>query len=204
MPGVSPAPDCPVRIVCFRGGPLPIRVCRENVVAVLGERMARETALSIVSLGWFVSQSVGSKRIRCGVVAEHGPSPPAAICEPLAVLSHEINLTQRTRLRRLAGVYLVPFRVPTDLRQLGAVWKALAVTGEAVLVGVDHHRISKNHSDQAALFTSGDYGPALVSPELRECQPVRHCDRIFVRSGRCSTTEDSEGCRTCNDCWDAS
>ena len=70
----------------------PVPVLRENVISCLHERMARKPALGVVRLRWLVSQGAGHESIGCSVIVEHGPSPPAAIREPLAVLQHEVDV----------------------------------------------------------------------------------------------------------------
>jgi hypothetical protein len=67
----------------------PLSVIRENVVAVLHHRVAREPALRVVFLRRIVRGSGGLKRIGRRVIIELGPSPSAAVREPRAVLHHE-------------------------------------------------------------------------------------------------------------------
>src|SRR6266481_6875603 len=154
----------------------PLSVLRENVVAVLHHRVAREPALRVVFLRRIVRDSGGLKRIGRRVIAERAPSPSAAVREPLAVLHHEINVMLGTWHRWLTGVRLLFFRVPMNFRHLGAVRERLAVAGHAFLIGVDHWRIPHDHSDLAAGRTDRDDWPAFVSPELGECEPIRHFD----------------------------
>src|SRR5579859_4500544 len=70
----------------------PVSVIRENVVSCLHDRVAREPALGVVPLRRMVRQGAGRERIGCSVIVEHGPSPPAAVREPVAVLLHEVNI----------------------------------------------------------------------------------------------------------------
>src|SRR6266404_330016 len=175
------------------GSPLP--VLRENVVAVLRYRVAREPALGVVPLRWLVSHGEGPERIRGALIHERGPPPSAAVREPLAVPHHEINVMQGTWHRRLTGARLVLFRVPMDLRHLGTVWERLAVAGNASLVGVDHHGIPEDHGDQASVLTGGDYRPAFVSPELRECEPSRYFHGVLVLRGKGPAAQDGEHSR---------
>src|SRR5229473_1539337 len=67
-------------------------VIRENVISCLHHRVAREPALGVVPLWRLASQGAGRERIGCSVIVEHGPSPPAAVREPLAVLHHEVHV----------------------------------------------------------------------------------------------------------------
>jgi hypothetical protein len=62
------------------------------------------------------------------VIVEHAIAPPAAVREPPAVLHHEVDVMLGTWHRR-CGERLHLFRVPVDLRQLGAVRERLAVAG---------------------------------------------------------------------------
>ena len=75
----------------------PVPVIRENVISCLRHRVAREPALGVVPLRRLVSQGAGSERIRCSVIEEDGPSPPAAVREPLAVLYHEVDASWPTQ-----------------------------------------------------------------------------------------------------------
>jgi Homeodomain-like domain len=106
------------------------------------------------------------------------PSPFAAVRKPLAVLHHEVDVMLGARHRR-CGERLHHFRVPMDLRQLGAVGERLTVAGNAGRVGVDHHGISEDRSKQGSIVTDGDNLPSLVSPELRECEPIRHLQSVL-------------------------
>ncbi len=83
----------------WRAFPLPVRVIRENVVSCLDARVACEPALGVVPLWWMVSQGAGLESIGCSVIVERGPSPPAAVGEPLAVFYHEIHIMLGTRHR---------------------------------------------------------------------------------------------------------
>src|SRR6185369_5566561 len=87
----------------------PLPVFRENVVAVLHYRVARESALGVVPLRWIVSHGGRHERIGRGVVLERRPSPAAAVRESLAVLHHEINIVLGAWHRWLAGGRLVLF-----------------------------------------------------------------------------------------------
>src|SRR2546422_3456954 len=71
-------------------------VIREDVVSRLHDRVARESTLGVVPLRWRVGR--GSGREPPGrLILEHGPSPPAAVREPLAVLHHKVDVMQRAR-----------------------------------------------------------------------------------------------------------
>src|SRR5438094_1109060 len=172
---------------CARGQPL--RLCvsaalviREDVVSVLHDRVAPQSTLGVVPLRGKVGCGAGREGAGRRVIVERGPSPPAAVCEPLAVLHHEVDVMLRARHRR-GGERLHLFRVPMDLRHLGAVGERLAVPGNAGPVGRDHHGISEDHSHQGSVLTDGDNLPGLVSPELGEREPTRHLQGVLVLGG---------------------
>jgi len=71
-----------------------------------------------------------------------------------------------------------------DFRHLGAIWERFAVAGHAVPKGGDCDRIPQDHSKLAAVLAHRDDQPVFVSPELGECEPTRHFDRVFVLSGK--------------------
>src|SRR5262245_39328477 len=79
-----------------------------------------------------------------------------------------------------------------DLRHLGTVWERLAVARNAGQVGVDHHGISEDHSDQLVVLTNGNNLPAFVSPKLREREPTRHFQGVLVLLGKGHAAQDSE------------
>src|SRR5258708_26723802 len=179
----------------------PLSVLRENVVAVLHHRVARDPALRVVFLRRVVRYSGGLKRIGRRVIVESAPSPSAAVREPLAVLHHEINVMLGAWHRWLTGVRLLFFRVSMNFRHLGAVRERLAIAGHAFLIGVDHYRIPYDHSDLASVLTDRDHWPVLVSPKLREREPVRYLHSVFVlRGNRDTSRQDGDRHRnTVND-----
>src|SRR5207244_10120520 len=75
-------------------------VIREDVVSRLHDRVARESTLGVVPLRWRVGRGSGREPPGRGLILEHGPSPPAAVREPLAVFYHKVDVMQRTRHRR--------------------------------------------------------------------------------------------------------
>src|SRR5580692_7560411 len=85
--------------------------------------------------------------------------------------------------RRRAGFTGIHFRVPMDLRHLGAIRKGLAVTGNARLISVDHHRISQDRSERISVMAEGDHRPAFVSPELRKRETIRYFEGVLVLRG---------------------
>src|SRR5689334_7652703 len=97
---------------------------------------------------------------------------------------------QGTWHRRLSRVRLLFFRVPMDFRHLSAIWESLAVAGHAFLIGIDHYRISHDHSDQAFILTDRDYWPGFVSLELGEREPARNLDGVLVRRGNGRAAQD--------------
>src|SRR5438034_969231 len=169
----------------------PLSVIRENVVAVLHHRVAREPALRVVFLRRIVRCSGGLKRIGRGVIVELGPSPSAAVREPLAVLHHETSVKLGTWHRWLTGIRLLNFRVPMNFRHLGAVWERLAIAGHAFLIGVDHYRIPHDHSDLASVLTDRDHWPVLVSPKLREPEATWYLHSVFVLRGNRDTSRQN-------------
>src|SRR6266550_6262592 len=157
----------------------PLPVVRENVISGLHGRVAHEPALGVVALRGLVSRGGGRERIGRSVILERGPSPAAAVREPLAILHHEVDVMQACRHRRSWERFQL-FRVPMDLRHLGAVGERLAVTGNAGLVGLDHHGIGEDQSHHLFIVTDGDSLPTFVSSELREREPIRHSHGVLV------------------------
>src|SRR5215469_8132907 len=78
----------------------PLLVVRENVISCLHDRVAPEPALGVVPLRRLVGRGGGRERIGRSVVVERGPSPSAAVREPLAVLHHEVDVMQACRHHR--------------------------------------------------------------------------------------------------------
>ena len=72
-------------------------VRRENVILCFHYRMAREPALGVVPLRRLVSYGPGVNVSDAASYSNCGPSPFAAVREPLAVLHHEINVMQGVR-----------------------------------------------------------------------------------------------------------
>src|SRR5207247_5107772 len=72
-------------------------VIGEDVVSRLHDRVAREPTLGVVLLGRLVGCGAGPEGTGGGLILEHGPSPHAAVREPLAVLHHEVDVMQRAR-----------------------------------------------------------------------------------------------------------
>src|SRR6266550_5469327 len=169
-------------------------VIREDVVSRLHDRVARESTLRIVPLRRRVGRGSGREPPGRGIILERGPSPPTAIREPLAVLHHKVDVMQRARHRR-CGEGLQLFRVPVDLRHSGAVGERLAVARNAGPVGVDHHGIGEDRSQQASVLTDGDNLPVLVSPELGEREPTRHLHGVLVLGGQGAAAQRTHECR---------
>src|SRR6267154_2482785 len=65
--------------------PSPLSVLREDVIFCLHDRVSREPALGVVRLRWLAGLGAGRERTGRGVILEYGPSPSAAVREPLAV-----------------------------------------------------------------------------------------------------------------------
>src|SRR5215510_12759155 len=91
--------------------------------------MAREPAFGVVTLRRFASRACGRERAGRGVIVERAPSPSTAVCEPLAVFHHEINVMLGTWHRWLSGVRFLLFRVPMDLRHFSAIWRSRSGRG---------------------------------------------------------------------------
>src|SRR5215813_6818931 len=82
----------------------PMRILGENVVTVLHQGVAGEPAFRVVSLRWACRLGGRTKRVGSRVILERGPSPSAAVCEPLAVLDHEIGVILGTWYGWWAGI----------------------------------------------------------------------------------------------------
>ena len=82
-----------------------------------------------------------------------------------------------------------------DLRHLGAIREGLAVAGNAGPVGVDHHGIGEDHSEQLFAVTDSNSLPAFVSPELREREPIRHLHSVLVLRREGHAAQGGEGYR---------
>src|SRR5213596_1225898 len=169
-------------------------VIREDVVSRLHDRVARESTLGVVPLRWRVGRGSGGEPPGRGLILEHGPSPPAAVREPLAVLHHKVDVMQCARHRR-CGERLQLFRVPVDLRHSGAVGERFAVARHAGPVGVHHHGIGEDRSKQASVLTNGDNLPVFVSPELGEREPTRHLHGVLVLGGQGAAAQRTDECR---------
>src|SRR5271155_4518363 len=169
------------RTVCLYASPVP--VIGENVIFCLHCRVAREPALGVVPLRWLVFQGAGRERVGRCVIVERAVPPSATVREPLAVLHHEIDVMLGTWHRRRTGFTGIHFRVPMDLHHPGAIRKGLAVTGNARLIGVDHHGIPEDCSELISVMTDGDHRPAFVSPELREREAIRYVEGVLVLRG---------------------
>src|SRR5262245_44049881 len=78
----------------------PLPVLREHVVSCLHERVAREPALGIVFLRRLIVYRRWRERVGRGVKFKGGPTPIAAVREPLAVPHHEIDVMLGSRYGR--------------------------------------------------------------------------------------------------------
>src|SRR5262245_1859803 len=99
---------------------------------------------------------------------------------------------QGVRHRRRSGSLRTLFRVPMDLRHLHAVGKRVAVAGNAGQVGLDRLGISEDHREHVSGVADGDNLPIFVSPELRECETIRHLHSMLVLRGNGSADKDGE------------
>src|SRR4029077_3436122 len=84
------------------------------------------------------------------------------------------------------------FLPPMDLRHLGAVREGLAVVGNPSLERFDHRRIPHDHRERLSVVTDRNNLPGFVSPELRECEPTRHFQRVLVLRGNGPAAQDDE------------
>src|SRR6516165_4623776 len=96
-----------------------------------------------------------------------------------------ILLDERDRFQSVRHVYKVrrlsvPFEGPLDLRNLGAVRKKLAVTGNAVPICVYHHVIRRDHFQAGFGLTYRNILPGFVSSEFRPRESVRYFQRVPV------------------------
>src|SRR3984957_2687777 len=100
----------------------------KNVILVLHDRMARETAIDGASRIWL--EHVGR-----GLIVKKHIGPSLSIWESLALLFEQEHVLQGVRhvysKRQLRHL----FRPPLDLRDLGAVRERLAVAGGGGRVG---------------------------------------------------------------------
>ena len=64
-------------------------VIRKNVVSRLHVRVARESAFGVVPLRRLVGRGTGPELTGRGLIHENGPTPPAAVREPLALSRFE-------------------------------------------------------------------------------------------------------------------
>src|SRR5580693_8795761 len=119
---------------------LPLGVVRENVVLLCRYRVACGPALGVVLLWRMILRIAGPIRSGRNVILKHGISPAAGVRELLAILHHEVNVVERVGHQRRTGEGLLMYRIPMDLRQLGAIRERLAISGNTGLERVDHLR----------------------------------------------------------------
>src|SRR4029077_8344906 len=121
-----------------------------------------------------------------GVILKIGISPSVGVWKSLAVLLDELKRMQGTgyRVRRAGGKGGVGkfFRLPLDLRNLGAVGERLAIARSTFLVRLDHHGIRNDYSNHVLGVgqTRANHLPGFVSFELREGQPTRNFYSVLV------------------------
>src|SRR2546422_1439568 len=72
-------------------------VIGEDVVSRLHDRVAPQSTLGVVPLRRHVGCGAGREGAGRRAIVERGPSPPTAVCEPLAVLHHEVDVMLRAR-----------------------------------------------------------------------------------------------------------
>src|SRR6266568_5868161 len=169
-------------------------VIREDVVSRLHDRMARESTLGVVPLRRHVGRGSGPEPTGRSLVLENGPSPPAGVRKSLTVPHHKVDVMERARHRR-CGERLHLFRVPVDLRHLGAIGEWLPVARNAGPVGVNHHGIGEDRSKQASVLTDRDNVPVFVSPELGEREPTGHLHSVLVLGGHGAPAQGTDECR---------
>src|SRR5215831_8050686 len=121
---------------------------------------------------------------------------PLRICPSVRVReSLGIFFDERYRFQSVRHVYKVrrlsvPFEGPLDLRNLGAVRKKLAVTGNAVPICVYHHVIRRDHFQAGFGLTHCNVLPGFVSSEVRPCEPVWYFQRVPVLCGKGQAAHD--------------
>src|SRR5262249_26370413 len=130
------------------------------------------------------------KRVGCWIIIPLGVCPSVRVRESLAILFDERDRFQSIRhvykIRRLS----VPFEGPLDLRNLGAVRKKLAVTGNAFPICVYHHVIRCDHFQAAFGLAHCNVLPGFVSSEVRPCEPVWYFQRVPVLRGKGQAAHD--------------
>ena len=140
--------------------------------------------------------SMRRQRVGRGVIEKLRVCPSVRIRESLCILFDERNRFQGVRYHHEIRGLRTLFRCPLDLRNLGAVGKTLAVSGNAAPVGIDHDGIGDDHLDPVFGLTDGDILPVFVSPELGEREPVRHSHGVLglatVLRGNRPAAQDGE------------
>src|SRR5262249_670655 len=120
------------------------------------------------------------KRVYRWIIIPLRICPSVRVRESLGIFFNERNRFQSVRhvykIRRLG----VPFEGPLDLRNLGAVRKKLAVTGNSVPICVYHHVICCDHFQAAFGLTHCNVLPGFVSSEVSPCEPVWYFQRVPV------------------------
>src|SRR5579859_297739 len=163
--------------------PLLIRV--EDIVLRLHYRMARVSTVNYTVL-------VRRKRIGGGVVVERHVSPSAGGRKALAVLLDEEEVLQaggHIHVKRGLRALLEPV---FDFRDLGSIRERGAVPRNARPVSVDHRGICHHDLQQFRGLTDRYNLPALISPEISECETLRVFHRVFVLGCNSDTGEDGE------------
>ena len=157
----------------------PLRVRREDVVAVSAPPCGTRTRISRRSPAAAGRPRGGPERIGRGVVLEHGLSPSAAVRELLAVLHHEIDVVlEPGTSARLAP--LPRLRYPMDFRHLRAVRKGLAVAGNAARYAATIEGFPTITAAARRRSADRDDLPVLVPSEVGEREAIR--DRTVFRS----------------------
>src|SRR5579872_3056080 len=170
--------------------PLLIRV--EDIVLRLHDRMARVSTVNDTVL-------VRRKRIGRGVVVERHVSPSAGGRKTLAVLLDEEEVLQaggHIHVKRGLRALLEPV---FDFRDLGSIRERVAIPRNAGPVCVDHRGICHHDLQQFRGLTDRHNLPALVSPEICECEALRVLHRGFVLGRNSDTGEDGQYQRAARD-----
>src|SRR6516165_1052736 len=182
---IASAIDTPQAGDIFEDPRSPFWICRENVILRRHFGVAREPAFATawIKLGRL-------KRVGRWIVSPLGECPSVRVRESLGILLDERDRFQSVRhvykVRRLS----VPFEGPLDLRNLGAVRKKLAVTGNAVPICVYHHVIRRDHFQAGFGLTYRNILPGFVSSEVRPREPVRYFQCVPVLRGKGQTAHD--------------
>src|SRR6516164_7402784 len=172
---IASAIDTPQAGDIFEDPRSPFWICRENVILRRHFGVAREPAFATAWIKLGRLKRVG----RC-IVSPLGECPSVRVRESLGILLDERDRFQGVRhvykVRRLS----IPSEGPLDLRNLGAVRKKPAVTGNAVPICVYHHVIRRDHFQAGFGLTDRDVAPVFVASEFRPREHIWYFQRVYL------------------------